>query len=118
MNPLRSKSNQLPKNIVSNGDSKFSARTLTNPPIAIHSCCNLVKIDANCSGFSALARSSYIVRCAKVFSRKEGAGMTAGYTLYMGSEEADCGNIATFSSEYCPKTAAAFGGSIKSGKFG
>jgi len=116
VNPLRSKSGQLPKTVVTNEDSKISA-SLTNPPIAIHSCCNLLKIDLNCSGVSALVRSSYIVTCASVFSRTEGAGMAVGYCLYMGSGEADCGNIAIFSSEYCSNTAAAFGGSIKSRKF-
>jgi len=117
-NPSRSKSGQLPKTVVSNEDSKFSTRILTNPPIAIHSCCNLLKTNSNCSGFSALARSSYIVRCANIFSRIEGAGVTVGYSLYMGSEEADCGNTATFSSGYFSETAAVFGGSIKSHKFG
>ena len=96
--------------VVSNEDSKSSARTLTNPPIAVHSCCNLSKTASNCSGFSAIERSSYCVRCAKVFSRIEGAGMTVGCSLYMGSEKADGGITPTFSSEYGPKTAAAFGG--------
>jgi hypothetical protein len=55
-----------------NWDSKSTiANRLTKPPTNVHSCCNLVRTDANSSGVGATEGPSYKMKDAKALLRQD-----------------------------------------------